>query len=130
MLQIAICYCFLLCEISFSYIIETGGMNLEYCEGVVYQIRSTAETTGDHGRSFAANGQRLDQSKKDPSGKRLEKLAEIFGVSRAAILGYSDDADIERTISNISSLQMKLSRLTDCQRDKIEAIVDEMLGDK
>ena len=27
-------------------------------------------------------------NKSDPSGKRLEKLSEIFGVSRATILGY------------------------------------------
>ena len=29
-------------------------------------------------------------NKSDPSGKRLEKLSEIFGVSRAVILGYDD----------------------------------------
>lgn len=29
-------------------------------------------------------------NKSDPSGKRLEKLSEIFGVSRATILGYDD----------------------------------------
>ena len=29
-------------------------------------------------------------NKSDPSGKRLEKLSEIFGVSRAMILGYDD----------------------------------------
>lgn len=29
-------------------------------------------------------------NKTDPSGERLEKLSKIFGVSRAAILGYDD----------------------------------------
>ena len=29
-------------------------------------------------------------NKTDPSGERLEKLSQIFGVSRAAILGYDD----------------------------------------
>lgn len=29
-------------------------------------------------------------NKTDPSGERLEKLSEIFGVSRAAILGYDN----------------------------------------
>lgn len=28
--------------------------------------------------------------KKNPSGKRLDKLSEIFGVSRSVILGYDD----------------------------------------
>lgn len=31
--------------------------------------------------------------KKNPSGARLERLSEIFGVSRAYILGYDEDQD-------------------------------------
>lgn len=61
----------------------------------------------------------------NPSGERLDKLASIFGVSRAAILGYDDNeasakpsAPISETEAIKQYLVMRLNGLSDAQLEK------------
>lgn len=69
--------------------------------------------------------------KKDPSGERLEKLSEIFGVSRAVILGYDkEEKEEHKRQKKTTVLHAKIDRLNGRQQEKIEAIVDEMLWDE
>lgn len=39
--------------------------------------------------------------KKNPSGKRLDKLSEVLGVSRSVILGYDDDPEASRSLHQV-----------------------------
>lgn len=55
----------------------------------------------------------------------LETLANFYGVTVDDLIGRGTDTVPPQ---EESALQTKLSRLTDRQRDKLEAIVDEMLG--
>ena len=61
-------------------------------------------------------------NKSDPSGKRLEKLSEIFGVSRATILGYDDPKPKEpKKIDPHTYYAQKFG-------DETQAIVDHFLA--
>ena len=59
-------------------------------------------------------------NKSDPSGKRLEKLSEIFGVSRATILGYDAPKPPAPPINPHTYYAQKFG-------DETQAIVDHFL---
>lgn len=84
-------------------------------------------------------------NKTDPSGKRLEKLAEIFGVSRAVILGYDDDpmapvlaVDVSGSMKQgkpeteaiVESIMAKLAQLDEEDRRAAEGHIDFLLERK
>ena len=83
--------------------------------------------------------------KKNPSGKRLEKLSEVLGVSRSVILGYDDDpmapslvVDVSgsmgqgksETAAIIESIMAKLSQLDEEDRRAAEGHIDFLLERK
>ena len=59
-------------------------------------------------------------NKSDPSGKRLEKLSEIFGVSRATILGYDAPKPPAHPINPHTYYAQKFG-------DETQSIVDHFL---
>lgn len=74
-----------------------------------------------------------EQNKKDPSGERLEKLEEIFRVSKSVILGYDDIPEEEKPITNneaqrlfqipqIVMMGREMEKMTEEQRNQMLAI--------
>lgn len=83
--------------------------------------------------------------KKNPSGKRLEKLSEVLGVSRSVILGYDDDPlapalnvdapgntgqSKSETATIIESIMAKLAKLDEEDRRAAEGHIDFLLERK
>lgn len=83
--------------------------------------------------------------KKNPSGKRLEKLSEVLGVSRSVILGYDDDpmapslvVDVSGSMQQgkpeteaiIASIMAKLEQLDEEGRKTAEEHIDFLLERK
>lgn len=52
-------------------------------------------------------------NKKDPSGKRLEKLSEVLQVSRAVILGLDEAPDITETKKEPAEAGEQKNRVAD-----------------
>lgn len=69
-----------------------------------------------------------ESGKTKPTIENLEMLADLYGVSIDYLLGRKPNATMKE--QGESCLALKMSRLNDRQRDKLEAIVDEMLGDE
>ena len=83
--------------------------------------------------------------KKNPSGKRLEKLSEVLGVSRSVILGYDDDpmapslvVDVSgsmkqgkpETAAIIASILAKLEQLDEEGQKEVVSFVDFKISQK
>lgn len=60
-------------------------------------------------------------NKTDPSGKRLEKLSEVLGVSRAVILGYDNDPIA-------SNMAVDLSGSMNKGKSETAIIIEEILA--
>lgn len=66
--------------------------------------------------------------KKDPSGERLEKLSEIFGVSRAVILGYDDLIGRKTNSADTADELSEYTALFDRLDDESKRIVMDLIN--